>query len=162
MRRWPAIAITAVVALSLPAIAVADPTVPQPGTPCGANLGDAMTWPPDDNAPLACTGGPAGYQWQPVDSAYPLSDRWVSFGPPMKLHGEGLRNATISSGDWTATPLDPDGQCGAEQIAVIPGTGAGPPRDTEGGPGQTLSLQVVPKLFSIEMTGACLWQKVDP
>ena len=81
---------------------------------------------------------------------------------PMVGDWEGLRNATISSGDWTATPLDPDGRCGAEQIAVIPGTGAGPPRDTEGGPGQTLSLQVVPKLFSIEMTGACLWQKVNP
>jgi hypothetical protein len=148
-------------ALALPAVAVADPVAPQPGTPCGPNLGDAMTW-PDGTAPLVCAGGPAGYQWTTVDSPYPVSDRWVSFGPAMKLHGEGLRNASIQSGDWTATPLDPDARCGAEQIAVIPGVGAGPPHDSEGEPGQPLSLQVVPKLFSIEMTGDCLWQRVNP
>jgi hypothetical protein len=158
----PAIALIAVAALSSPGLAVADPVVPQPGSPCGANLVDAMTWPTGDTAPLVCAGGAAGGQWRTVDSPYPVSDRWASFGPPMKLHGEGLRNATIPSGNWTATPLDPDGRCGAEQLAVIPGTGTGPPRDTEGGPGQTLSLEVVPKLFSIEMTGACLWQKVNP
>jgi hypothetical protein len=79
----------------------------------------------------------------------------------MKLHGEGLRNATIRSGDWTATPLTSDGQCGAEQLAVIPGVGAGPPQDSEGERGQPLSLQVVPKLFSIEMSGECLWQKTN-
>ena len=39
---------------------------------------------------------------------------------------------------------------------------AGPPHDIEGEPGQTLSLQVAPQLFSIEMTGDCLWQKVNP
>lgn len=161
--QWrPAIALIAVAALSSPGLAVADPAVPQPGTSCSANLGDAMTWPPDGNAPLACTGGPTGYQWTTVDSPYPVSDRWVSFGPAMKLHGEGLRNAAIQSGDWMATPLDPSGRCGAEQIAVIPGVGAGPPHDVEGEPGQPLSLQVAPKLFSIEMTGACLWQKVSP
>jgi hypothetical protein len=148
-------------ALALPAVAVADPVAPQPGTPCGPNLGDAMTW-PYGTAPLVCAGGPAGYQWTTVDSPYPVSDRWVSFGPPMKLHGEGLRNASIQSGDWTATPLDPHARCGAEQIAVIPGVGAGPPHDSEGEPGQPLSLQVVPKLFSIEMTGDCLWQRVNP
>jgi hypothetical protein len=161
VQRWPAFALIAVAALSPSAIAAADPAVPQPGTSCDASLGDAMTW-PDGTAPLACTGGPAGYQWSTVDSPYPVSARWVSFGPPMKLHGEGLRNAAIQSGDWTATPLDPDSRCGAEQIAVVPGLGAGPPRDVEGEPGRPLSLQVVPLLFSIEMTGDCLWQKVSP
>ncbi|WP_242453544.1 hypothetical protein [Mycolicibacterium sp. P9-64] len=156
------VAAVAVAAVALPAVAAAEPVVPQPGLPCGANLGDAMTWPSDGTAPLACVGGPAGYQWETVDSPYPISDRWVSFGPPMKLHGEGLRNAAIKSGDWTATPLDPDSRCGAEQLAVIPGVGAGPPQDVEGEPGQPLSLQVVPLLFSIEMTGNCLWQKVTP
>lgn len=149
-------------ALALPAVAAADPGAPQPGTSCSANLSDAMTWPSDGTAPLACVGGPAGYQWTTVDSPYPISDRWVSFGPPMKLHGEGLRNAAIKSGDWTATPLDPESRCGAEQLAVVPGVGAGPPSDIEGEPGRPLSLQVVPQLFSIEMTGDCLWQRVNP
>lgn len=149
-------------ALALPAVAAADPAAAQPGTPCGANLADAMTWPSDGTAPLACVGGPSGNQWETVDSPYPVSNRWVSLGPPMKLHGEGLRNAAIKSGDWTATPLDPDGRCGAEQLAVVPGVGTGPPQDVEGEPGQTLSLQVVPQLFSIEMTGPCLWQMVNP
>lgn len=163
MLRWAGVmAATAAALLSAPALATADPVAPQPGTSCGANLSDAMTWPLDGTAPLVCAGRPAGYQWTTVDSPYPVSDRWVSFGPPMKLHGEGLRNASIQSGDWTATPLDPDARCGAEQIAVIPGVGAGPPHDSEGEPGQPLSLQVVPKLFSIEMTGDCLWQRVNP
>jgi hypothetical protein len=158
---WPAIVVAAAVTLLPPALATADPVVAQPGTPCSANLSDAMTLPPDDNVPLVCVGGPAGYQWETVATPYPVSDRWVSFGPPMKLHGEGLRNATIRSGDWTATPLTSDGQCGAEQLAVIPGVGAGPPQDSEGERGQPLSLQVVPKLFSIEMSGECLWQKTN-
>jgi hypothetical protein len=120
-----------------------------------------MTWPTDAKAPLLCAGTTAGYQWETVATPYPASDRWVSLGPPMKLHGEGLRNAAIRSGDWIATPLTPDGQCGVEQLAVIPGVGAGPPQVSEGERGQPLSLQVVPKLFSIEMSGECLWQKTE-
>ena len=88
------VGLVAATALALPAVAAADPVAPQPGTPCGANLADAMTWPSDGTAPLACTGN----QWETVDSPYPISNRWVSLGPPMKLHGEGLRNAAIKSG----------------------------------------------------------------
>ena len=162
MKRWAAIVVAvAVTSLSIPAFASADPVVPQPGTACAANLVDAMTWLPDDNTPLQCVGQPAGNQWETVATPYPVSDRWVSYGPPMKLHGEGLRNAVIRSGEWTATPLTSDGQCGADQLAVIPGVGVGPSQISKGEPGQPLSLQVVPKLFSIEMSGSCLWQKVD-
>jgi hypothetical protein len=159
MLRFTAIiVVTAATVLSQPAVAAADPVVPQPGTPCVTNLSDAMTWPPDDQAPLVC----AGDRWQPVATPYPVSDRWFSYGPPMKLHGEGLRNSSIRSGNWTATPLTPESRCGAVQVAVIPGVGAGPPQSYDGVAGQPLSLEVLPKLFSIEMSGECLWQKTDP
>jgi hypothetical protein len=155
------VALVAVLAVSwTQALADAEPDVPQPGSPCAANLADAMTWPSDVKAPLVCAGQPS--QWQPVDTPYPVSDRWVSYGPPMKLHGEGLRNSVIESGEWTATPLTPDGRCRADQLAVIPGAGTGAPQTTEGQPGQQLSLPVLPLLFSIEMSGDCLWQKVEP
>ncbi|WP_319455042.1 MULTISPECIES: hypothetical protein [unclassified Mycobacterium] len=155
MWRWAA-AVLCIAALAGSATAAADPPVPQPGSSCASNLVDAMTWPPDAKAPLLCTGG----GWQPVAMPYPTGERWVSYGPAMRLHGDGLRNPVIESGNWAATPLTPDDQCRAEQLAVVPGVGVGPPRIDEGGPGQVLRLQVVPKLFSIDMTGNCLWQKV--
>ena len=139
------------------AVCSADPVVPQPGTACEATVADAMTWPADAKAPLECTGG----AWQAVATPYPASDAWVSYGPPMKLHGEGLRNPVISSGAWTATPLKSGARCRAEQLAVVPDVGTGPPQVTEGEPGRVLPLEVVPLLFSIEMSGECLWRKVN-
>jgi hypothetical protein len=158
MVRWTAaVLLFAAVTLTCPAVASADPLVPQVGTPCEPKLVDAMTWPPEAKAPLSCTA--AG--WQPVATPYPVSDRWVSYGPPMRLHGDGRRNPVIESGDWNATPLVPDGRCRAEQLPVVPGVGLGPPRIDEGPPGQVLNLQLLPRLFSIDMTGHCLWEKVD-
>ena len=158
MVRWVAAALWSITAaLTWTATASAEPPVPQPGTPCEPNLAAAMTWPTEAKVPLECTGG----SWQLVETPYPLSDRWVSFGPAMRLHGEGLRNKVIDSGDWTATPLTLDARCRAEQLPNVPGVGVGPPKVDEGAPGQVLSLEVVPKLFSIDMTGNCLWQKAD-
>jgi hypothetical protein len=162
MLRWAGVVVAAAAALlSPPPLAAADPVAPQPGTPCPSNLVEAMTWPPDDKTPLVCVGQPTGL-WQPVDTPYPISDRWFSYGPAMTLHGQGRPNPTLMSGNWTATPLIPEGRCRAEQLAVIPGSPTvGPPQVSEGERGQPLSLQVVPTLFSIEMSGECLWQKTD-
>jgi hypothetical protein len=158
--RWSVIGVVAAAALlSRPGLAVADPAAPQPGTPCESSLVDAMTWPSDVKIPLVC----AGTQWQPVTTPYPMSDRWFSYGPAMKLHGQGLRNPNILSGAWVATPLNDETACRAEQLAVIPGTPqVGPPRVDQGDAGRPLTLEVVPVLFSIEMSGDCLWQKTDP
>jgi len=124
MVRWVAAALWSITAaLTWTATASAEPPVPQPGTPCEPNLAAAMTWPTEAKVPLECTGG----SWQPVETPYPLSDRWVSFGPAMRLHGEGLRNKVIDSGDWTATPLTLDARCRAEQLPNVPGVGVGPP-----------------------------------
>jgi hypothetical protein len=114
-----------------------------------------MTWPPDDRSPLECLNN----QWQAVTSPQPPNDRWLSFGPPIKLHGEGLRNPSIKSGDWTATPQDSSSLCRAEQQAVISPGVVGAPQVSEGKPGEPLSFQVVPRLFSIEMSGSCLWTR---
>jgi hypothetical protein len=84
----------------------------------------------------------------------------LSFGPAMTLHGDGLRNPSVQSGNWTATPQDPDSRCRAEQQSVVSPGVISLPQVSEGKAGQTLSLQIVPRLFSIAMSGYCLWERV--
>jgi hypothetical protein len=128
-----------------------------PGRPCTPALAGAMTWPAGDVAPLVCADG----AWAAVADPYPISDRWLSVGPALTLHGEGRRNPQLESGDWTATALTTDTRCSATQLAVVPGSPTvGPPRVDRGDRGAALSLQVVPHLFSIEFGGDCLWQRV--
>lgn len=147
------ILVAAVVAVALPIPqAAAEPAAPQPGSPCDAAVLGALT--PTDGGALEC--GSQG--WQTVATPYPFSDRWVSLGPPVKLHGNGLRNAELSPGEWTGTPLEPDGRCTVRQVAVLRGVGAGPPEALEGQPGQPLSFTTPELLFSAEFSGPCLWQ----
>jgi hypothetical protein len=135
--------------------ASADPVAPQPGTGCSSDLSDVMTWPPDAKMPLECASG----QWQAITSPQPPDDRWLSFGPTMTLHGEGQRNPSVQSGNWTATPQDPNGQCRAEQQSVVSPGVLSPPQISEGKAGQPLSFQMVPRLFTIALSGYCLWEK---
>ncbi len=152
---------TAFTLLCSQAIASADPVVPQPESTCASNLADAMTRLPDGKTDLVCLGQPnGGYQWQVDISDYPSSNRWFTYGPELKLHGEGIRNAEIRSGDWIASPQNSDSQCTAVQIAVVSAGVVGPPQTAAAGPGQQLSFQVLPRLFSIQMKGYCLWTKV--
>jgi hypothetical protein len=143
--------------LSTSALASADPDVPQPGTPCSSALSEVMTWTAGDNSPLECLNN----QWQAVTTPQPPNDRWVSFGPPMTLHGQGMRNPNVASGDWTAVPQDANGSCRAAQIAVLEPGVTGPPQVAESPKGQPLSFQMVPRLFSIEMSGYCLWTRTN-
>jgi hypothetical protein len=77
----------------------------------------------------------------------------------MTLHGEGRRNPSIMTGNWTATPLDDETSCRAAQYAVIPNTPqVGDPIVAQAPAGEPLTLEVVPRLFTIEMSGDCLWQ----
>jgi hypothetical protein len=154
--RTTAVAVTALALLLwTPTVAWADPVLPQPGTPCSSDLSDAMTWLPDDTSPLECLNN----QWQAVTSPQPPNDRWLTLGPPITLHGEGLRNPNVASGAWTATPQDAASQCRAEQQAVVSAGEVGPPQVAESPKGQPLSFQVVPQLFSIELSGHCLWTR---
>lgn len=150
LRRAGAVAAIAV-ALTVPT-AAADPAVPQPGSPCDPAAVGALTPAPD--GALECTAR----GWQSTATPYPSSDRWVSLGPPVKLHGNGLRNAELPSGDWTGTPLEPESRCVVQQVAVLRGVGAGPPETLKGEPGQPLSFTTPELLFSAEFSGACLWQ----
>jgi hypothetical protein len=143
--------------LSTPALAWAAPEAPQPGTPCSSDLSDVMTWPPDSKTPLVCVTG----QWQTVTSPQAPNDRWLSFGPAMTLHGQGMRNPSVESGNWIATPQDPGSQCRAEQKTVVSPGVVSQPQVSEGEPGQPLSLQLLPRLFSIEMSGYCLWTRTN-
>ena len=147
---------SAMAALAAPGVAHAAPPVPRADESCATNLAGAMTWPTGDREPLACVGG----AWQPVGDPYPISDRWLSYGPALTLHGEGRRNPTLLSGAWTATPLDPGTDCSATQLTVIPGSPTvGPPRTDRSATGTLLAFDVLPRLFSIELSGDCLWQR---
>jgi hypothetical protein len=156
MLRWTMIGVAlAGVALS-PTQAAADPVAPQLNTACSADVADAMTWPTGEQVPLVCAGG----TWQSVADPYPISDRWLSYGPVMTLHGQGRRNPMLESGDWTANPRTAESSCAANQFAVVSGTPTlGPPKTDKGNPGQSLTLEVLPRLFTIELTGDCLWER---
>jgi len=154
MTRLAALLLT-VTALATATPSHADPGVPQPDSVCSADLDGAATMPPGRSLPLICQGG----RWQPATAPGDPGDRWVSFGPAMALHGDGLRNPNLQGGSWTATPLDPATTCAATQQTVLSAGVLGPPTTAEGAPGQQLSLQVLPSLFDISMTGHCLWQR---
>jgi hypothetical protein len=155
MWRWAAVGFIAVTVTACSPVATADPVDPRPGASCPEAARDAMTWLPEDKAPLVCTDG----QWQPVTTPYPWSDRWLSYGPPLTLQGGARQNPALEPGRWTATPLTPDGRCRAEQVSVTYGKVDGPPQVVEGEPGRPLSLEVIPRLLTIEMSGDCLWQR---
>ena len=155
MRQVAMVVATVTALLSTPVVASADPEAPQPGMPCASTLSEVMTWPAADRSPLECLDN----QWQAVTTPQPPNDRWLSFGPPITLHGEGLRNPDVATGDWTAVPQDANTSCRAEQRAVVDAGVVGPPQVAESGKGQLLSFQVVPQLFSIEMSGYCLWTR---
>ena len=106
MRLTLAVAVTAMVVAATATlgstIASAEPVVPQPDTPCAAEMAGALTKLPDYKTVLECRNN----QWQIFDSPFPNSDRWLSYGPELTLSGEGVRNREIDSGDWIAHPQD--------------------------------------------------------
>lgn len=158
MLRFIVIGATAAAFASSPlAVASADPVSPQTNASCTAELKDALTLPAGATAPMVCDGA----NWQPVADPYPMSDEWLSTGPVMTLHGQGRRNPMLESGRWTATPLTSESACGATQFAVVSGTPTlTPPQSDRGEPGRPLTLELVPRLFTIELTGDCLWQRL--
>jgi hypothetical protein len=150
------IALTTLALLLSPAVAAADPVVPQPDTSCPANYSGVMTWPPDAKLPLVCQDG----LWHTVTTPQPPNDRWLSFGPPMALHGEGRRNPDVASGDWAATPQDSASRCRAEQSTVVSPGVISPSQVTEGQPGKPLDVQLAPRLFDLQLSGYCLWERI--
>jgi hypothetical protein len=158
------VAVAAAAPLAAPPAVSADPAVPQADAPCAQNVGGALTqllnYTTRVTTYLQCRAQAGGdYRWQLFDSPYPHSDRWLGYGPKLILHGEGQANREIDSGDWVAYPQDAASQCGAQQVVVVSAGKVGPPQMSTGEPGQPLKLRLLPLLFTIEMSGYCLWQK---
>jgi hypothetical protein len=156
MKRSAAGGVAVLALLLSSAVAVADPVVPQVDTPCTANLSEVTTWPPGAKMPLVCQDG----QWRSVTTPQPPSDRWLSYGPEVRLHGEGMRNPEVRSGKWTATPQDSASRCRAEQSVVVGPGVVGQPEIAEAQAGEPLEFTILPRLFDIALSGNCLWERV--
>ncbi|BBY60265.1 hypothetical protein [Mycolicibacterium sarraceniae] len=158
MRRWGALIAVAAAALSFSGPAGADADVPQAGATCPRELSDVMTQLPGGAEYLVCQAVPdRPGRWAPVLAPFDPSSRWLSYGPEITLHGQGFRNPNLRSGRWTATPLDPATVCGADQVTVVAAGELAPLVHSQGQPGQPLELEVLPKLFTIVLSGNCLW-----
>lgn len=118
-------------------------------------MAGALTKSPGGQPVLEC--GTAG--WVALDTPYPSGTRWVTFGPVVKLYGNGRRNAEVEPGPWVGTPLGPQDRCTATQVAVVTGVGAGPPVYADGLPGQPFSVTLSDPLFSVEFGGSCVWDR---
>lgn len=138
------------------AVAGADAPVPAVGSPCPAELAQAMTLLDDGRTYMRCEPG-VGYAWAEVQTPFDPQDAWLSYGPPITLHGQGMRNPNLSSGRWTATPQDPETICRAVQTTVVEAGVLATPVVSEGEQGQPLALEMLPKLFYAELSGDCLW-----
>lgn len=146
-------------ALETAAVTGAEDTVPQAGSSCSVDLADAMTLLPDATTYVVCGQSGDGYTWAPAQTPFPPNNRWLSYGPPITLHGQGMRNPNLSSGQWTATPRDPQTVCRATQTTVVEAGELAAPEVTEGQQGASLSVEMQPKLFYAELAGDCLWDK---
>ncbi len=146
-------------ALAPAAVAEADETVPQADSPCSADLAGVMTLLPDETTYVVCGQSGTGYTWTPTATPFPPNDRWLSYGPPITLHGQGMRNPNLSSGQWTATPRDPLTRCRVTQTTVVEAGVLAAPEVTEGEQGAPLPVEMKPSLFYVELAGDCLWAK---
>ena len=160
MKRMSAGAAVVAIAVVAAPVASAAP-VPQPGASCSHALADAMTQLPDLTTFLQCRQQGGESRWQSPDSPYPKSDRWLTYGPALTLHGEGQRNREIDSGKWIGYPQASDTQCKAAQLDNTAEGERTPPQIAVGEAGQPLTLQLLPMLFTVELRGYCLWQKVQ-
>jgi hypothetical protein len=157
---------TAVAAAALSSgagFAYADVPVPQAGASCAADLANVMTQLPGGRDFLVCQSrSDAPGSWAPVAVPFDPSSKWLSYGPEITLHGTGFRNPNLRSGQWTAIPLDPATVCGADQVAVVSAGVLAPVVHSQGQPGQQLQLDVLPKLFTVALSGDCLWSENQP
>lgn len=150
-----AAAVTAVALGSAPP-ASADPTVaPQAGTDCAPGLDGALTGVAGSKALLQCRDG----SWQPYTEVYPSGDRWLTTDAPLTLHGQGMRNPEVLAGAWTGTPQDDQSSCTATQVDVVAAGQLGAPQTVTGDAGQPLEFPVSAKLFTVTLTGFCLWHR---
>jgi len=141
-----------------PGIAHADVITPALEEPCSADLAGVMTLLPDGQTYVVCQEDLVfGFAWRAAPVPFEPSSAWLSYGPAIALHGQAMRNPNLSSGQWTATPLDPQAVCSAQQQTVVAAGELAPPQVFQGEPGEPLSVEMLPKLFYVELSGNCLW-----
>lgn len=158
-RVWLGVLLAGAAVLTPAGMAHADEAPPQIGAACDAGLDGAMTLLPDGTTYAACGPSGAGYAWAPAATPFPPNDTWLSYGPPITLHGQGMRNPNLTSGQWTATPRDEQSRCRVTQTTVVEAGVLAPPEVTEGAQGAAVAVQMKPKLFYAELGGDCLWVK---
>ncbi|OLP00107.1 hypothetical protein BVU76_22290 [Mycolicibacterium porcinum] len=165
-----AAALTVATALTTSACAHAEPEPVPPGPPettapqadgaCAESLSDALTLmghgPAGNNRRLLqCSGG----AWKPSDNPYPSSDRWLTTGPLLILHGQGRRNPEAKAGTWTGSPQTTEARCGAEVVDVLGAGKTSEPATFTGESGQPLTFEVSDHMFTVKLSGYCLWQR---
>lgn len=151
------------------ALAQADPdtrpTAPAPSptlyASCPAQLDGTLTAlpseagdPPDGRKLLECSGG----TWKTFRAEYPSSDRWLSTGSELLLHGQGVRNAEFFGGHWTGTPQSEDSVCRAEYVDATGGRMAEPQVVTAEA-GEPVEFEASTHLFTVKLSGYCLWER---
>lgn len=178
--RVTAALVAALAAIFSPA-AHADVVAPPAGLPCPGDLGGVMTKSSDGANYLVCVvpdcwlanqrlrNDPAaagemqicgnGPYWVPVFTPFPPNDSWLSYGPPITLHGQGMRNPDVTSGDWTAAPLDPEAVCRAQEQTVVEAGVLSAAQVFEGEPGKPMAVPMLPQLFYLTLSGHCLWTR---
>lgn len=159
LARVAAILVPAVWVLGSGVPAYADVSVPEVGAGCAAELADAMTLLADGTTYAVCRQAGTGFAWDPAQTPFPPNDTWLSYGPAITLHGQGMRNPNLLSGQWTATPLDPESTCRVTETTVVEAGVLADPQVFEGERGKPLPVEMLPKLFYAELAGDCLWVK---
>lgn len=137
------------------------PSTPQQGAACAADLGGALTALPSQPGDpqnrknlLECSDG----SWQTYTAEYPSADRWLSTGPDLVLHGQGVRNAELFAGQWTGTPQTSADVCRAQYVDASNGK-MSEPHTVTAEPGRPVEFDASTQLFTVTLSGHCLWQR---
>lgn len=160
MKRFGAAILAAGAVLATPGLAHAEPVPPQLGDGCSAELAGAMTLLTDGQTYAICQEVIDSAVWAAVPTPFDPNDTWFSYGPTITLHGQGMRNPNLRSGNWTATPQNPETSCRVEQQTVVEAGALSAPEVSQGEPGKPLDVEMLPKLFYADLSGDCLWARV--
>ena len=133
----------------------ADTTAAQPDSPCPDGFEGALTGTGTERPLLICTGG----TWQQLHDPYPSSDRWLTTGPELIVHGQGRRNPEAKAGSWTGLPQTAEAHCRVDSVDVVGAGRTSAPQTFTAGAGQPLHFEVSDHLFTVALSGFCLWQR---
>lgn len=143
----------------IPVTALADTGAPEVGGVCSAELADTMSLLPDGQTYVICQAAGPGYDWSAVQTPFDPHDSWLSYGQPITLHGQAMRNPNVAAGRWTAVPREPSAACRAVQRTVVEAGVLAAPDVSQGDPGHELMVKLPRSLFYLELSGDCLWTK---